>query len=110
MGLFGIVTATVTRRQAELGIRMALGADAASILRMVLGQGLGLVALGLVIGIPGVWAAGRLLRGVLVDVSPFDPLTLAAVALALVAVAGIACFIPARRVTTIDPAGSLRSG
>jgi ABC-type antimicrobial peptide transport system permease subunit len=47
---------------------------------------------------------------VLVDVSPFDPLTLAAVALALVAVAGIACFIPARRVTTIDPAGSLRSG
>ncbi|HUG39397.1 MAG TPA: ADOP family duplicated permease [Longimicrobiales bacterium] len=109
MGLFGIVSAAVTRRRTELGIRMALGADAGRVLRMVLGDGLSLVGLGLLAGIPGIWVAGRLLRGVVVGISPFDALTLAAVAGALVAVTAMACWIPARRVTAIDPASSLRS-
>lgn len=109
MGLFGIVSAAVVRRRTELGIRMALGADARRVFRLVLGDGLLLVGIGLLIGIPGVWAAGRLLEGLLVGVSPFDPLTLLAVAFALAAVATLACWIPARRVTGIDPAGALRA-
>lgn len=109
MGLFGIVSAAVTRRRTELGIRMALGADAGRVLRMVLKDGLALVGLGLLVGIPGVWVAGRLLRGVLVGVSPFDLLTLLGVAAALTLVTALACWIPARRVTAIDPAGSLRA-
>jgi putative ABC transport system permease protein len=108
MGLFGIVSASVTRRRTELGIRMALGADAGHVLRMVLGDALRLVGLGLLTGIPGVWLAGRLLEGMLVGMSPFDALTLAAVAVTLLAVTALACWIPARRVTTIDPARSLR--
>lgn len=109
MGLFGIVSAAVTRRRTELGIRMALGADAARVLRMVLRDGLTLVGLGLLLGLPGVWVAGRLLRSVVVGVSPFDALTLVGVALALLTVTLFACWIPARRVTSIDPARSLRS-
>ncbi|MBW3555129.1 MAG: ADOP family duplicated permease, partial [Gemmatimonadetes bacterium] len=109
MGLFGIVSAAVTRRRTELGIRMALGADAGRVLRMVLADGLALVGIGLLVGVPGVWMAGRLLRGVLVGVSPFDLLTLLGVAAALTAVTALACWIPARRVTAIDPAGSLRA-
>lgn len=109
MGLFGIVSAAVTRRRPELGVRMALGADAGRVLRMVVGDGLALVGFGLLLGLPGVWAAGRVLDSVLVGVSPFDPLTLAAVGLALATVALVACWIPARRVTRIDPARSLRS-
>lgn len=109
MGLFGVVSAAVTRRRTELGIRMALGADAGRVLRMVLADGLTLVGLGLLAGIPGVWLAGRLLRGVLVGVSPFDLLTLMGVAAALLMVTAAACWVPARRVTGIDPARSLRS-
>ena len=109
MGLFGIVSAAVTRRRTELGIRMALGADARRVLRMVLADGLTLVGLGILAGVPGVWLAGRLLRGVIVGVSPFDLATLLGVAAALSAVAALACWIPARRVTGIDPARSLRS-
>ena len=109
MGLFGIVSATVTRRRPELGIRMALGADAGRVLRMVLADGMVLVGLGLLVGIPGVWAAGRVLRGILIGISPFDPLTLLAVGAALAAVTALACWIPARRVTVIDPARSLRA-
>lgn len=109
MGLFGIVSASVTRRRTELGIRMALGADPGRALRMVLGDALGLVGLGLLVGIPGVWLGGRLLRGVVVGMSPFDALTLATVGVALLAVTALACWIPARRVITIDPARSLRS-
>ncbi|HEX2163998.1 MAG TPA: FtsX-like permease family protein, partial [Thermoanaerobaculia bacterium] len=109
MGLFGIVAAAVTRRRTEIGVRMALGADAGRVFRLVLGDGLALVGIGLLIGVPGVWLAGRLLRGVLVGVSPFDPATLVAVAFGLAAVTTVACWIPARRVTGIDPAGSLRA-
>ncbi|HSA57524.1 MAG TPA: ADOP family duplicated permease [Gemmatimonadaceae bacterium] len=108
MGLFGVVSGAVTRRRHELAIRLALGADHGRILRLVVGEGALLIALGLVIGAPGVYLAGKAIRGVLVGVSPFDPLTLVVVAAGLTLVALAACYIPARRVAGIEPARSLR--
>ena len=108
MGLFGIVSASVTRRRHELALRLAVGADHGRVLRLVLLEGAGLVAMGMLIGAPGIYIAGQLIRGVLVDVSPTDPATLLMVALGLGLVAMIACYVPARRVLGIDPALSLR--
>jgi putative ABC transport system permease protein len=75
----------------------------------VLGEGARLIALGILIGVPGIYFAGGLIRGVLVGVSPLDPLTLLTVALGLAAVAMLACYLPARRVLRIEPAQSLRN-
>jgi len=108
MGLFGVVSGSVTRRRHELAVRLALGANQSRILGLVFGEGVMLVALGVVIGVPGLYAAGGLIRGVLVGVSPLDPLTLVTVALGLLVVAMMACFFPARRAVRIDPARSLR--
>jgi len=108
MGLFGVVSGSVTRRRHELALRLALGATQARILGLVFGEGVTLVGLGLLIGIPGIYFAGGPIRGVLVGVSPLDPLTLVAVAAGLMLVAMIACFFPARRALRIDPARSLR--
>lgn len=108
MGLFGVVAGSVTRHRHELAVRLAVGADHRRVLRLVLNEGAALVGVGLLIGVPGVYFAGRLVRGVLVGVSPSDPATLFAVALALGVVAMTACYVPARRVLTIDPAQSLR--
>lgn len=110
MGLFGVVAGSVTRRRHEMAIRLALGADRGRVIRLMLGEGAMLIALGTVVAIPGVYAAGRLLRGVLIGISPFDSATLAAVALGLGIVALTACYLPARRVGSIDPAGALREG
>ena len=76
----------------------------------MLGDGVRLILVGLLVGIPGIWMAGRTVRGILVGLSPFDVPTLAAVALGLVAVAVLACWLPARRVTDIEPARLLRQG
>ena len=108
MGLFGVVSSAVTRRRHEMAVRLALGADHGRVLRLVLGEGAMLVGLGVLIGVPGIYAAGGLIRGVLVGVSPSDPLTLAAVALGLALVTMVACYVPARRVLGIEPAQSLR--
>jgi putative ABC transport system permease protein len=108
MGLFGIVSGSVTRRRHELALRLAVGADHGRLLRLVLGEGAMLVATGVLIGAPAVYIAGKLMRGVLIGVSPLDPLTLLAVALGLGVVTMIACYVPARRVLGIDPAQSLR--
>jgi ABC-type antimicrobial peptide transport system permease subunit len=108
MGLVSIVSGSVTRRRHELAVRIALGAAHHRVLRQVLGEGASLVALGVLIGIPGIYFAGRVIRGVLVEVSPFDPLTLLGVALGLSLVGIAACYLPARRVLGIDPAQSLR--
>jgi len=97
----------VARRRHEMAVRLALGADQGRVLRLVLGEGARLVALGVAIGVPGVYATGRVIGGVLVGVSPFDPLTLAAVAAGLAVVAGVACYVPARRAARIEPAQSL---
>lgn len=108
MGLFGLIAGSVVRRRGELAIRLALGASHRRILGLLLGEGAVLVILGMLLAIPGLYASGRLLRGLLVDVSPWDPVTLASVALALVLVTLAACYLPARRVSKIDPAPLLR--
>jgi putative ABC transport system permease protein len=108
MGLFGVVSNSVTRRRHEIAVRMAIGADHQRVLRMILSEGAILVGLGVLIGIPGIYAAGRAMRGVLVGISPNDPLTLASVALTLGVVTMAACYVPARHVLGIDPAQSLR--
>jgi putative ABC transport system permease protein len=107
MGLFGVVAGSVSRRRHELAVRLALGADHPRVVRLVLGEGARLVLVGLVLGAPGIYVAGRLLGSSLVGVSPFDPATLAAVAVGLGAVALAACWVPARRVARIEPARSL---
>jgi putative ABC transport system permease protein len=107
MGLYGVIAGSVSRRRHEIAVRLALGADHRRVLRLVLGEGARLVALGLLIGAPGIYLASRVVGGVLVGVSPFDPLTLGAVATGLALVAAVACYIPARRVAGIEPAQSL---
>ena len=108
MGLFGVVSSSVTRRRHEMAVRLALGADHGRVLLLVLGEGALLAGIGVLIGIPGIYAAGRLVRGVLVGISPLDPLTLAAVSAGLGLITMAACYVPARRVLGIEPALALR--
>jgi putative ABC transport system permease protein len=108
MGLVGVVSGSVTRRRHELALRLAVGADHGRLLRLVLGEGAALVALGVLIGAPCIYLAGNLIRGVLVGVSPTEPLTFVAVTLGLGLVTMGACYLPARRVLKIDPAQALR--
>ena len=108
MGLFGVVAGSVARRQHEIAVRLALGAERSRVLRLVLGEGAVLVALGGLVAIPGVYVAGRAMRGLLIGISPFDPSTLVAVAAGLAVVALAACYVPARRAGLIEPAEALR--
>jgi putative ABC transport system permease protein len=108
MGLFGAVSGSVTRRRHELAVRLALGAHHGRVLRLVLEEGALLVAVGLLIGAAGIYVVKDLIRGLLVGVSPHDPLTLLCAAFGLLAVAMAACYVPARRALKIDPATLLR--
>jgi len=108
-GIYGVIAYLVTLRTQEFGIRMALGADAGRVLRLVMGRGAVLVALGLAIGFGGAAALTRFLKTVLYGVSATDPVTFGAMALLLAAVALTACVIPARRAARVDPAVALRS-
>jgi predicted permease len=107
-GLAGVVAFGVSQRSREIGIRMALGADRADVLAMVLRQGASLVAGGLVIGLFGAWVGTRWLDGMLWGVGAMDPATWAGVALMLLSVSVAACWIPARRATKVDPASAFR--
>jgi putative ABC transport system permease protein len=108
MGLFGVVSGSVTRRRHELAVRLALGADHSRALRLVMKEGALLVMAGLLIGAPGIYIAKGLIRGLLVGVSPYDPLALLTAALGLLLVAMAACYLPARRALKIEPAQLLR--
>ena len=108
IGLYGVLAYSVARRTREIGIRMALGAQRADVMRLILSQGLVLVAVGGVIGITVALVTGRVLRAYLVGVSQTDPVTFIAVALLLAAVAMLACRFPARRAGRIDPMEALR--
>ncbi len=108
VGIYGVISYSVSRRVHEIGIRMALGAARRDVLRMVLGRGARIALVGVAIGILAALALTRLIAGMLFGVSPRDPLTLAAVAALLVMVALAACYIPARRATKVDPMRALR--
>jgi putative ABC transport system permease protein len=110
MGLFGVIAGSVARRRGELAVRLAMGATHSRVIRMVVGEGLRLVVVGLLLGIPGIYMAGQAIGGLLVGISPFDKLTLGLVAAGLSAVTLIACYLAARRVTTIEPERLLREG
>jgi putative ABC transport system permease protein len=108
VGLFAVVAGSVTRRRGELAVRLALGATHGRVMRLLLSEGALLVCIGLVMGVPGVYAVGSMVRGLLIDISPWDGPTLGAAALGLALVAMAACYLPARRVLRIDPAPLLR--
>ncbi len=108
LGIYGVVSYTVGQRTAEMGIRMALGAQPRGIMGLVLRQGMAPVAAGLAFGIAGAVAAQRVMASLLFNMSAADPWTIAAVLALLTAVAALAGYVPARRATRIDPAAALR--
>lgn len=107
-GVYGVTAYVVSQRANEVGLRMALGAQSGDVLKMILGHGMKLAAIGIVVGLAGAIATSRLLNTMLFEVKPTDPLTYAAVALLLGLVALGASYIPARRATRVDPLVSLR--
>ena len=107
LGLYGVVAFGVARRTREIGVRMAFGAGAGDVLRMVLKQGLVKVAIGLVAGLGMGWGLGVALRSFLFQIEPADPVTFAAIPVLLVAVTLLACLVPARRAAAVDPIRAL---
>ena len=109
VGLYGVMALTVTQRTRELGIRMALGAERTNIFRLVLGHGMSLMAIGIIVGVIGAVGVGRVLVSILYNVRALDPATVATAVFSLLAVALIACCVPARRATRVDPIVALRT-
>jgi putative ABC transport system permease protein len=108
VGIYGVISYSVIQRTHEIGIRMSLGAQPGQVLRLVMGQGAKLALAGVAVGIAAALALTRLMRSLLFEVNPADPLTFAAIAALLVAVALAACYIPARRAMRVDPMTALR--
>jgi putative ABC transport system permease protein len=108
LGLYGVMAYSVSQRTAEIGLRVALGAQRADVLQLILGQGVRLTLLGVAIGLIFAWALTRLLVSLLFGLSATDPATFASISLLLVSIALLACFLPARRALAVDPMVALR--
>jgi putative ABC transport system permease protein len=108
IGIYGVMAYSVSARTREIGVRMALGAQRADVIRLVLNQGMSLAGIGVGVGLFASLALTRLMQGVLFGVSANDPLTLSAITVLLLGVSWLACFVPARRATKIDPLVALR--
>jgi len=108
VGIYGVISYIVAQRTHEVGIRIALGAGRNDVLKMIIRQGLSPAMVGIVIGVAGASGMAHFLSSMLFGVKPTDPLTFIAVAVLLAAVAVLACYIPARRATKVDPMVALR--
>jgi predicted permease len=108
LGIYGVVSYSVSRRRNEIGIRMALGAQRSELLRLVIRQGMAPVVVGLAAGLTGALFLGRAIRGLLFEVQPSDPLTIAGVVIVLLAVGVFACLVPARRAAGTNVIAALR--
>ena len=109
VGIFGVMSYSVTLRTREIGLRMALGAQSGEVLRLILKQGLLLILIGITFGLAGALAVTRVMSGLLFGVGSTDPATFAAIVLLFALVSLVACYIPARRATRVDPLTALRS-
>jgi putative ABC transport system permease protein len=108
VGLYGVVAYTVSLRTAEIGLRLAIGAQPPQVLAMIVGSGMRLVAIGLVLGLAAALALSRVLESLLFETTPFDIVSYAATAATLLAIAILACLVPARRAMRLDPIVALR--
>jgi putative ABC transport system permease protein len=109
VGLYGVVAYTVTQRTPEIGLRLAIGAEPRDVLRLVVGGGMRLAATGVVLGLAGAVALARVVASMLFEITPFDPASYVATAAILLAVAAVACYVPARRAMAVDPLVALRA-
>jgi putative ABC transport system permease protein len=108
LGIYAVMAYSVSRRTQEIGVRMALGASTGNVLRLILALGCKQLAIGMLIGLGAAFGLTRVLSALLVQVSPTDPLTFAAISMLLAAIGGIACWLPARKAAQIDPMIALR--